>query len=127
MRSITRLRTFGSLMRAKARLRCSPSAVDRNSTTNCDEDSFGETFARRADRRRAVEEKGWRDVQRLRNLLEPARADAIGALLVFLHLLEGQPQRFAELLLAHFQQDALHAHAASDMPVYRIGRLLHCV
>ena len=58
------------------------------------------------------------------DLLQPARADAVGALLVFLHLLEGQTERVAELFLAHAQHHPAHAHAAAHMLVDRIGGLL---
>ena len=45
--------------------------------------------ARRA--RGALEEEGDRDLQDVRNLLQPAGADAVRAFLVFLYLLERQP------------------------------------
>ena len=51
-----------------------------------------------------------------------ACADPVGSLLVFLNLLESQPQCFAEFLLAHAKHDAAHAHPAADIFVNRIGR-----
>jgi hypothetical protein len=35
------------------------------------------------------------------DLLQPTRSDAVGALLVFLHLLEGETEPIGQLLLAH--------------------------
>ena len=55
---------------------------------------------------------------------KPAGADAVGALLVFLHLLKGQAERVSELLLAHAQHHPAHAHPAADMLVDRIGGFL---
>ena len=125
-RSSTRFRTLGSRMRAKARLRCRPSVVDKKSTTYCDEDFLSESAGRRwrAARWRAFEEKGRRHVQRLRNLLQAARADTIGALLVFLHLLKSDSERVSKLLLTHFHENSLHANAAADVTIDRIWRLL---
>src|ERR1700753_679799 len=47
------------------------------------------------------------------------------ALLVFLHLLEGEPQCFAEFFLAHAEHDPAHAHATADIFVNRVGRFRH--
>src|SRR4030095_1362604 len=68
------------------------------------------------------------------DLLQPARSDAIGAALVFLHLLEGDAECIGQLRLAHCKHLAAHAHPAADVPVggvrgllrgsYRHGRLL---
>jgi hypothetical protein len=66
-----------------------------------------------------------RRVENLRNRLQPAGADAIGALLVFLDLLEGQPQRIRKLLLAHAEHHAAHADAAADILIGWIGNLRH--
>ena len=73
---------------------------------------------------RAFEEECDRDLQDVGDLLQPARADAIGALLVFLHLLKCKPERIAELLLAHAEHHAAHAHAAADVLVDRVRGLL---
>jgi hypothetical protein len=59
----------------------------------------------------------------MRDLLQPARSDAVGAFLVFLHLLKGEAQCVAELFLAHRQHHAAHAHAAADVLVDRVGGL----
>ena len=74
--------------------------------------------------RRAFEEKRHRHLQDMGNLLQAAGADAVGALLVFLHLLEGEAERVAELLLAHAQHHPTHAHPRAHVLVDRIGRLL---
>src|SRR3979409_2107379 len=54
--------------------------------------------------RHLVEEIGDRNIQYLGELEQPARADAIGAVLVFLDLLEGQVDRIADGALAHAKQ-----------------------
>ena len=74
--------------------------------------------------RRAVEEERHRHLQDVRDLLQPARADPVRALLVFLHLLEGQAERVAELFLAHAQHHPAHPHPRAHVLVGRIGRLL---
>jgi hypothetical protein len=56
--------------------------------------------------------------------MQAACADPVGALLVFLDLLEGQAERLAELLLAHADQHAAHAHPATHMPIDGVRRLL---
>src|SRR3546814_7944641 len=53
--------------------------------------------------------------------LQPARADPVGAALVLLHLLEGEADRLAELLLAHAAQRPPQPHPAADMNIDRIG------
>src|SRR5687768_13674264 len=73
--------------------------------------------------RPAFEEKRNRHLKDVRDLLQAAGADAVGALLVFLHLLEGQAERVAELLLTHAQHHAAHAHATPDVLVGRVGSL----
>src|SRR4029450_10084395 len=74
--------------------------------------------------RRILEEERHRDLQDLRDLLQPASADAVRTLLVFLHLLEGQAERFAQFLLAHCKHFPAHAHSAADMSVNGIWSLL---
>jgi hypothetical protein len=56
----------------------------------------------------AVEKEGWGDLQHAGDVLQAAGADAIGALLVFLDLLEGDAERGAEPFLAHPDQHAPH-------------------
>ena len=74
--------------------------------------------------RRAFEEERHRHLQDVRDLLQPARADAVRALLVLLHLLEGEAERVAELFLTHAEHHAAHTHACAHVLVGRIGRLL---
>ena len=83
-----------------------------------------DTTAVTAHIRRAFEEKCHRNLQDLRNLLQAAGANAVGALFVFLHLLKRQPERVAQFLLAHAEHHPSHAHAAADVLVDRIRRLL---
>ena len=71
----------------------------------------------------ALEEERHRHLEDEGDLLQPARTDAIGALLVFLDLLKRQAKRIAQLLLTHAQHHAPHAHAAPDVLVDRIGGL----
>src|ERR1041385_7285470 len=74
--------------------------------------------------RRALKEKRDRHLQDERDLLQPARANPVGALFVFLDLLEREAERVAELLLTHAPHHAAHADAAPDMLVDRVRRLL---
>jgi hypothetical protein len=74
--------------------------------------------------RRALKEKRHRDLQDVRDVLQSTRADAIGALLVFLHLLEREAKRVAELPLAHAKHHPPHAHPAANVLVDEIGGLL---
>ena len=46
-----------------------------------------------------IEEEGNRNIENIAHLLQAARANAIGALFVFLHLLEGYAQLIGELFL----------------------------
>jgi hypothetical protein len=64
-------------------------------------------------------------LEKLRDLLQPARADPIRALLVFLNLLEGQSEGLAELFLAETEKHAAQPNATANMPVDVIGRLFH--
>ena len=53
-------------------------------------------------------------------MLQAAGADAIGALLVFLNLLECQAKGVGNIGLAHIEHEPAHAQAAADVLVYRI-------
>src|SRR5262245_38310586 len=57
----------------------------------------------------------------LGDLLQAARADAVGAPLVFVYLLESDPECFAELFLAHANNHAPHPYAAADVTINPIG------
>ena len=75
--------------------------------------------------RRLLEEELHGDVEDLGDLKQAARADAVHALLVFLHLLKRQSHALAKALLAHAEQHAAQSNAAPDMLIDRIG-LLTC-
>ena len=66
-------------------------------------------------------EELYRHAQHLREIEQPAGADAVDALLVLLDLLEREAQLLAELFLAHAEQHAAKADAAADVHVDRIG------
>ena len=84
-------------------------------------------FSEPAERRRAhrvgsSSKKNDTGTSRTRaQLVQPAGADAIGAALVFLHLLKGQADRLAELFLAQAQHVAPQPHARADMDIDRVG------
>jgi hypothetical protein len=76
----------------------------------------------RRDRRRAhrihiVEEERHGDVQDTAQVMQATRPDSIGAPLVFLNLLKGQPDGLAELFLAQAEHVAAQPHARADMDV----------
>ena len=66
-------------------------------------------------------------IENLAEMIEPARADAIGAALILLHLLKRQIQRLAEFLLTHTLQGALQPGAATDVNIDRIRIRCHIV
>src|SRR5229473_4911806 len=76
---------------------------------------------RGAHRIHVVEEEGDRHIQDAAQLMQPARADAVGAPLVYLHLLEGKADRRAELLLAQPEHVAAQPNARTDLHVDRVG------
>jgi hypothetical protein len=65
----------------------------------------------------AFEEKWDRHIKDLGDVLKAAGADAVGSLLVFLDLLECQPEGVREFRLAHIEHEPPHPHAAADMHV----------
>src|SRR5882672_2690473 len=73
--------------------------------------------------RRALEEERHRHLKDVRHVLQAARTDAVGALLVFLHLLERDLERLAQLLLAHAEHLPAHPQPAAYVLVDRIWRL----
>ena len=115
-------RALASEMRTKALLSSRPSRLRRNSTME-----FSAGFsanpsgsgAARSDGGFLVEELH-RNAQHLCQIEQPAGADAVDALLVFLHLLERQAELLAELLLAHAEQHAPKANAAADVHIDRV-------
>src|SRR5262249_17856100 len=74
--------------------------------------------------RRALEEELFWHLKDMGHLLQPARPHAVDALLVFLHLLEGEAESGSQLLLAHCKHKAAHAHPAADVLVDGIRDLL---
>src|SRR5690348_3948234 len=85
---------------------------------------LGGGFARTARRwslAQLFEKKRDRNVEHARQIVKPAGADAIGAALVFLNLLERQADRIAELFLTHPEKRAAQAHARAHMHVDRVG------
>ena len=61
--------------------------------------------------RRLLEKELHRHIENLRDLEQAARADAVHALLVFLHLLKSEAHALAEPLLAHAEK-----HSAQTDP-----------
>ena len=72
-------------------------------------------------RGKVLEEKRNRHVQGTAQVEQPARADTVNAALVFLDLLEGEPDGLAELCLANAKQIAAQAHPGTDMDVDGVG------
>src|SRR6266851_2815085 len=70
--------------------------------------------------RHLVEEIRHRDVQYLGEFEQPARADSVGAALIFLNLLKGESNGRSELLLAHAEKSTALAHTRTDMDVHRM-------
>jgi len=58
------------------------------------------------------------------DLLQSAGPDAVGAILVFLHLLEGEAERVSQLFLAHCHHLAAHPHPAANVLVGGVRGLL---
>jgi hypothetical protein len=71
--------------------------------------------------RRAFEKERHWDLQKLRDVLQAARADAVRSFLIFLHLLEREPESVAELLLAHSKHQPAHPDPAAHVFVDRVG------
>jgi hypothetical protein len=62
-----------------------------------------------------------RHAQHAAKVMQPAGADAVRAALVFLHLLEGQTKRLAELLLRQTEHVAAQPNPGADPDVDRVG------
>jgi hypothetical protein len=54
------------------------------------------------------------------SVLQATGTDAVGSLLVFLNLLEGQPEGVGDVGLAHIEHEPPHAQSAAHMLVDRI-------
>jgi hypothetical protein len=63
------------------------------------------------------EEERHRNLQDLGDVLQAARADAVHAILVFLHLLKTDTEPIAERRLTHVQHDPAHTYPAANMLV----------
>ena len=72
----------------------------------------------------ALEEVADVDLEEAGDVPELGRRNAVGALLVFLDLLEGQAQGPSEIALIIAQADALLAHPSAHMAVHRMGTVL---
>lgn len=65
-----------------------------------------------------------RNAKYMRNLIQPAGAYSIDALLVFLDLLEGQTKKFAEFFLTHANQHSAKADPIADLSIDWVGLFL---
>jgi hypothetical protein len=75
--------------------------------------------------RRTLKEKRHRYLKDVRQSVKAAGADAVGALLVFLDLLECQAQTVRQLHLGEVEHKSTHADTTTDMLVYRVMLLVH--
>jgi hypothetical protein len=74
--------------------------------------------------RRPLKEKRHWYPKDLGQLMKAAGADAVGALLVLLDLLERQSQTIGQLRLTEVEHKSTHADAGADMIVYRVTPLV---
>jgi hypothetical protein len=77
--------------------------------------------------RRTFEEERHRNLQYMGDVLQAARPHTVRSLLVFLHLLERNPEPVAELRLAHSEHHPTHSDPAAYVFVDRIGCLSDCL
>jgi hypothetical protein len=77
------------------------------------------------ERRSAFKKIGGRNFQDPRNLLEPAGADPVNALFIFLDLLKCQAQGISQFFLTHAKRHTPHADAAADVPIDGVGGFFH--
>lgn len=77
--------------------------------------------------RRAREEISGRHAEGFRNHRETTRTHPVGALFIFLDLLEGDAEPVGQGILAHTGQPALRLDLAADFDVDRIGDLRHSI
>jgi hypothetical protein len=75
--------------------------------------------------RRPLKEKRHRYTKDVRQLMKTAGADAVGALLVFLNLLEGQFESICQLHLSEVEHKSTHADAGTNVVVYRVRPPAH--
>jgi hypothetical protein len=112
------------LIRMKALVSASPSDVARKSVTSAGDGAVSGRLGCTRSARRAFEEERHRDLQDVGDLLQPARADAARALLVFLDLVKRQAKCVAEFRLAQCQYHPAHAHPGADVLVDGFGVLI---
>jgi hypothetical protein len=70
--------------------------------------------------RRPLKEKRHRYMKDVRQLMKTAGANAVGAILVFLDLLEGQFESVRQLHLGEVEHKSPHADAGTNVVVYRV-------
>jgi hypothetical protein len=75
--------------------------------------------------RRPLKEKRHRYTKDVRQLMKTAGANAVGALLVFLDLLEGQFESVRQLHLSEVEHKSTHADAGTNVVVYRVRPPVH--
>ncbi len=74
-----------------------------------------------SEARQSVEKIIRRDFEDPAEIVQTGRAHPVGPAFVFLHLLEGQPQRVAELFLRHAKDGTALPDARPDMHIHRAG------
>ena len=58
-------------------------------------------------------------------MVQAARANSVGALFVFLHLLECHAERIGESGLAQIEHEPTHPHATTNVLVSEVEQLFH--
>jgi hypothetical protein len=86
---------------------------------------LGETHSGHRIHRRSFEEKVDLNAKYLGRVLQPACANTICALFVFLNLLERNPKCRSQSTLAHTDEHTPHSQSRTNVVVYRIRYLLH--
>ncbi len=113
-------------MRTKARVSCTPSDVLKEICHKAWRNVTRFYILAACARCAFKEEFDWNTEHR-GHLLQAAGTYAIGALLVFLHLLARDAECFAKLLLAHANDHAPHTYAATGVPINGMGICRHKV
>src|SRR5579862_8055723 len=115
-------RSFAERIFMKPATSVSPSGVARNSETWAS-DGASEASAFAPGALGAFKEELDGHAENVRDLVQPAGADPVDALLVFLDLLEGEVEAFSQGGLRHAEHQAAHADARADMLIGRVGSL----
>src|SRR5690606_4706530 len=71
-----------------------------------------------------VEEKRYGRIENRRDRLQPAGADSVGSFFVFLDLLKGDAQAFAQLFLAYAQHVTAEPDSTPHVNINRVWPLL---